>query len=316
MTTTILLIIAVILLAGLGFMIFLLMERVRELKDQQSNDKGLLMINQNMQGLNERLDKASESMNNRLDKAAQFMANVHKELGTVEERFKRFEEFNDLLHPKLRGLIGERIMNDMLDQVFPAGQFETQYRFKNGETVDAIIRTKAGLLPVDSKFPLENFQQIANAATESDRLQATKSFAKAVKKHVDDISDKYILPEEGTLNFAVMYIPSENIYYQMITDDNGATLEYAKQKNVLVTSPNGFFFMMRIVYMALEREKMQEQAMKIWELLKGVQQEAVRFRDDLDLLAKHLGNAKNAMDSVYKGYERLGGKLDQVKLLE
>jgi DNA recombination protein RmuC len=316
MFTNILLVLALVMIAGLGFMVFTMMERLRAMKDQQNNDKGALLINQNMQGFNERLDKTTESLNARLDKAAQFIASVHKELGTVGERFKRFEEFNELLHPKLRGLIGERIMADMIAQAFPAAQYELQYRFKNGETVDAIIKTKAGLLPVDSKFPLDNFQQIVNALTDADRATATKSFAKAVKKHIDDIAAKYILPEEGTVNFSVMYVPSENIYYQMVSDDEGSLLEYAKQKGILVTSPNGFFFMMRIIYMSLERERMQEQAMRIWEILKGVQQESGRFREDLDLLSKHLGNSKNAMDSVYKGYDRLSSKLDQIKLLE
>jgi DNA recombination protein RmuC len=316
MITTVLLFVALAMLVALGFMVFLLLERLRDFKDSQAGDKSLLLINQNMQGLGERLDKTTEAINTRLDKAAQFIASVQKEMGTVGERFKRFEEFNDLLHPKLRGLIGERIMSDMLSQTFPAAQFDEQYRFKNGEIVDAIIRTKAGILPVDSKFPLDNFQQIANAPTDADRAAATKSFAKAVKKHIDDIATKYILPEEGTVNFAVMYVPSENIYYQMVTDDEGALLEYAKKKGVLVTSPNGFFFMMRIVYMSLERERMQEQALKIWEILKGLQHENIRFRGDLDLVARHIGNAKSAMDTAYKGYDRLTAKMERVRLLE
>lgn len=316
MLTYILLAVTIAALVGVGFMVFTLMERVRELKDSAAGDKSFVLLNQNMQGLNERLDKTSESMNTRLDKAAQFMASVHKELGTVGERFKRFEEFNDLLHPKLRGILGERIMEDMLAAAFPKEQYDMQFRFKNGETVDAIIRTRAGILPVDAKFPLDNFQALANAMDDAARAAAAKTFGRDVKKQIDDIAKKYILPEEGTVNFAVMYVPSENVYYQMLSDEDADVMEYARKKNVLVTSPNGFFFMMRIVYMSLERERMQDQALKIWEILKGVQQETVRFRDDLDLVAKHLTNANGAMATAYKGYDRLAAKLEQVKLLE
>jgi DNA recombination protein RmuC len=316
MLTNILLGLLVVGLAGVGVLVFILIERVRALKEAAAGDKSFVLLNQNMQGLNDRLDKTTESMNGRLDKAAQFIASVHKELGTVGERFKRFEEFNDLLHPKLRGILGERIMEDMLAAAFPKEQYDMQYRFKNGETVDAIIRTRAGILPVDAKFPLDNFQALANAMDDAGRAAAAKTFGKDVKKQIDDIAKKYILPEEGTVNFAVMYVPSENVYYQMLSDEDANVMEYARQKNVLVTSPNGFFFMMRIVYMSLERERMQDQAMKIWEILKGVQQEMGRFREDLDLVGKHLGNASNAMATAYKGYDRLAAKLEQVKLLE
>ena len=276
----------------------------------------MVMLNQNIQGMHNRLDEATKVLNSRLSKAAEYMADVKREVGVVEERFKRFEEFNELLHPKLRGVIGEKILGEMLSQILPNHLYETQFRFKNGETVDAMMKTKAGILPVDSKFPLENFQQMSRAETSEGRVKAAKEFARAVRRHIDDISKKYILPEEGTVNFAIMYVPSENVYYQILTDDENDVLEYAKNKNVLLTSPNGFYFMIRVILMTLEREKMQEQALKIWEILKGVQHETVRFRDNIDLVAKHLTNAKSAMDTAYKGYDRLNSKLEQVKLLE
>jgi DNA recombination protein RmuC len=269
-----------------------------------------------MQGMHERLDKATEALNSRLSEAARYMADVKREVGVVEERFKRFEEFNDLLHPKLRGIIGERILIELLAQLLPANLYETQFRFKNGETVDAIIKTRAGILPVDSKFPLDNFQQMSKADTVEERGRATKEFAKAVKRHIDDISKKYILPEEGTVNFAIMYVPSENVFYQILMDEENAVMEHAVKKNILLTSPSGFYFMIRIILMTLERERMQEQALKIWEILKGVQQETIRFRENLDLVSRHLTNAKSAMDTAFKGYDRLASKLEQIQLIE
>ncbi len=316
MLDTFLLVVIIVVLAAIALALFLNSRRLREFREAQANDKGLLMLNQNLQGMSERLDKTTEVLGARLDKAAVVIGAVQKELGTVQERFKGFEEFNELLHPKMRGNIGEQILADMLSQVFSAEHYALQYKFKGGETVDAIVRTQAGIIPIDSKFPLENFKQLTRAANEADRAAAAKEFAKAVKKHIDDISRKYLLPEEGTVNFAVMYVPSENVYYHILTDEENDLLEYAKKKNVLMTSPHGFFSFLRVILMGLERNRLQEQAQKIWEILKGMQQETVRFNEDLNLLSRHLTNAKGAMDTVQSHFTRLSGKLDQVKLLE
>jgi DNA recombination protein RmuC len=266
--------------------------------------------------MNERIDKTTDGLNQRLDKAAQVILSVQKELGTVQERFKGFEEFNELLHPKLRGNIGEQILADMLAQVFSTEHYALQYKFRGGETVDAIIKTQAGIIPVDSKFPLENFKQLTRAQSEDERKAATREFVKAVKKHVDDIGKKYLVPEEGTVNFAVMYVPSENVYYHIITDEENALLDYAKSKGVLMISPHGFFNFLRVILMGMERNRLQEQAQKIWDILKGVQQESIRFNETLGVLSRHITNAKGAMDTVHAGYTKLSGKLDQVKLLE
>jgi DNA recombination protein RmuC len=266
--------------------------------------------------MNEKLDKTSETINERLTNAAKVISGVQKELGTVQERFKGFEEFNELLHPKMRGEIGEQILTDMLQQVFSAEHYGLQWKFKGGDTVDAIIRTKAGIIPIDSKFPLENFRSMSRATTDEEKKNASRDFTRDVKKHIDAISKKYILPDEGTVNFAVMYVPSENVYYQIITDDENGLMEYSKAKGVLLTSPHGFFNFLRVIMMGLERGKLQEQAQKIWDILKGVQQESVKFGETLGVVSRHITNAKSAMDNTQAGYEKLNGKLEQVKLLE
>jgi len=316
MLNTILLVIVVAALFGLLLVILSLMRQIRELKDAQGNDKSLLLINQNLQGMSERLDTTTSKIAERLDKAAQVVGAVQKELGTVQERFKGFEEFNELLHPKMRGNIGEQILADMLAQVFSPDHYELQFKFRDGQTVDALVRTKAGVISIDSKSPLENFKQLTRATSDEERKTAGREFAKAVRKHVDDISKKYILPDEGTVNFAVMYVPSENVYYHILTDDENDLLGHAKAKNVLITSPHGFFNFLRVILMGMERGKLQEQAQKIWDILKGVQQESLRFNEGLGVLSRHITNAKGAMDNVHAGYAKLSGKLEQVKLLE
>ena len=316
MSNTIILVVIVAAFAGIAYVLSTLSRRLQELKDSHTNDKGMVMLNQNVSSMNEKLDKATDKLNERLDRAAVVIGAVQKELGTVQERFKGFEEFNELLHPKMRGNIGEQILADMLAQAFPAEQYLLQHKFKGGETVDAAIKTRAGIIPVDSKFPLENFKQLTRAKTDEERRVATRDFVKAVKKHVDDIGKKYILPEENTVDFAVMYVPSENVFYQILTDDDNALLEYAKGRGVLITSPHAFFSLLRVILMGLDREKLQEKAQQIGDILKGVQQESMRFGETLGVLSRHVTNAKNAMDTVHSGYDKLHGKLDQVKLLE
>jgi DNA recombination protein RmuC len=286
------------------------------LREANTNDKGMVMLNQNVQGMSERLDKATESLNVRLDRAAQVILGVQKELGTVQDRFKSFEEFSELLHPKLRGNIGEQILADMLSQMFSDEHYLLQHKFREGQTVDAAIKTKGGLIPVDSKFPLENFQQMVRATNDDERLVGKRDFSKSVKKHIDDISKKYLLPEEGTVNFAVMYIPSENVYYHILTEDELGLMEYARQKNVLLTSPHSFFNFLRVILMGLERNRLEEQAQKIWDILKGVQQESLRFGENLSVVSRHITNAKSAMDTTQAGFAKLSGKIEQVKLLE
>ncbi|MBU0625455.1 DNA recombination protein RmuC [Patescibacteria group bacterium] len=313
---TILLIVTIVIGMVAILLMLKLVASLKNLKENTANDRGLIMLNQNMLGMNERLDKATDSLNLRLDKAAQVIMSVHKELGTVQERFKGFEEFSELLHPKLRGNIGEQILADMLAQVFSPNHYELQYKFRDGCTVDALIKMKSGLVPIDSKFPLENFKQLVRAETEDLRKNALREFNKAVRRHIDDISKKYILPDEGTVNFAVMYVPSENVYYHILTDDESNLLDYAKTKNVLMTSPHGFFNFLRVILMGMERTKLQEQAQKIWDILKGTQSESQKFGEALGVLSRHVTNAKGAMDSVHSGYAKLTGKLDQVQLLE
>ncbi len=313
---TILLFAIIIIVAAVGYLVFRLTDKFKQLENSKNNDQGFILLNQNIQGMSKRLDNTTESINTRLDKAASVIMSVQRELGTVQERFKGFEEFNELLHPKLRGNIGEQILTDMLAQVFSPAHYELQYKFRDGKTVDALIKTKSGSVPIDSKFPLDNFKQLTRAETDEKRKIALREFNKAVKYHINDISKKYILPDEGTVNFAIMYVPSENIYYHILTDTDSSLLEYAKTKNVLMTSPHGFFSFLRVILMGMERTKLQEQAQKIWDILKGVQQESGKFGETLGVVSRHITNAKNAMDNAHSGYAKLTGKLDQVQLLD
>ena len=173
------------------------------------------------------LQSNTKQLNERLDTAARVIGDLKKNLGEMSEVGRGIKSLQEFLQsPKLRGNIGEQVLTDMIGQTFPKNSFHLQYSFKSGVKVDAVLKTDAGLLCIDSKFPMENFSLMHKGETETIRNSAKRDFIADVKKHVSDISRKYILPEEGTMDFALMYIPSEAVYYEMATMND--LMEYAR----------------------------------------------------------------------------------------
>jgi DNA recombination protein RmuC len=211
--------------------------------------------------------------------------------------------------------LGEEILYDALKQCIPQEQYETQYKFKDGNTVDALIKTSAGLIPIDSKFPMDNYAQMLKASTEQESVAAKREFVNAVRKHLRDIAQKYILPQEGTVNFALMYVPSEGVYYEIISQYEELT-QYARELHVTPISPNSLYQYLYIIMMSLERSKLEKEAGRVWELLKGIQQETGKFGEKISVLSRHLTNAKSAMDGVVVEYDELNAQVQGVKLLE
>ncbi len=312
--TYILIALALIIIVALYFVY----QKISELRDMQlksSDSKSFDMLNQNMQGLQGRLDKTTESLNQRLDKAAQVIGAVNKELGSMSEIGRSIKDFQNMLNsPKLRGNLGEQILYDTLSQTLPSSHYETQYKFKEGKTVDAVIRTTNGIISVDAKFPMENFLQMTKADNDADRQRCLKDFVRQVKKHIDDVQNKYILPSEGTLEYAVMYVPSEKVFYEIVMESE-ELLQYAHDRNILLVSPNTFLYYLRTVMIGLERAKIEEETQHIIELLNTIQKENVKFGEGLSLVSRHMTNAKSALDNTNNLYDRFSNKIDQVKLL-
>lgn len=284
--------------------------------EKSKNDQGLLMLNQNLQGMQERIDKTTESINSRLDKAAQVVAGVGKELGMVQEMGRSMKDLQDFLRsPKLRGNIGEQVLKDLLEQCFSRGHFEMQYQFKTGERVDAIIKTDKGIIPIDSKFPMENFQKAMQAESEEEKNKFFHEFAKDIRKHIDSISKKYILPAEGTVDFAVMYVPSEAVYYEIVRHSEDIN-NYAYQKKVFPVSPNSFYYFLKVIMIGLEGKKVEEAAKQILQALNSIKQDNDKFAKNLSTLTSHITHAKASIDTVNNEYAKLSNKIDNVKLLK
>lgn len=263
------------------------------------------------QSVDAKISENTKVLGERLDNAAKVIGAVSGELGKMSEIRGSMESLTHFLkHGKRRGNLGEEGLKEMLSDSLPNEKWKLQYAFQSGETVDAVIETKNGLIPVDSKFPLENFEKMQQAEAEKDAEAARKEFAKDMKKHIDAIAKKYIRPEENTVDFAVLYLPAESIYNE--ASENNEISKYARSKNVQLVSPNSFFYFLRVVLVAYQSERFEENAKKVLGLIAGVKTEATKFGEALSLTAKHLNNAKKNMDETVSGYTKLEMKIERV----
>jgi DNA recombination protein RmuC len=294
---------------------FLINKRLKQLAEQP-NSQAFTMLNQNLHGMQDRLDRVNDTLSTRLDNAARVIAEVSKNLGQMQEIGHSMKDLQDFLKsPKLRGNLGEHILRDLLSQNFPQALFQMQYKFNTGEIVDAILKTDNGFIGIDSKFPLENFSHMMQASSEADEQNFSKLFFRDVKKHISAIAKKYILPEEGTVNFAIMYVPSETVYYEIIRHESDINT-FANDNKVVLVSPNSFYYFLRVIMMGMEGKKIEEQAQTILTTIQGIAKDANKFGDSLGILNTHITNAKGALDRVNTDYSRLSGKIEQVKLLK
>jgi DNA recombination protein RmuC len=288
---------------------------------QQQLGQMLGHVNERLKENSEVLQKAQQSLGERLDNAARVVGYVQKSLGGLEEANRKIYEVGKdiaslqeiLRAPKLRGGLGEFFLEDLLGQVLPPHHFTTQHGFKSGEKVDAVIKLGHSLVPVDAKFPLENFKRMLAAATDDEKGRAKRQFEADVKKHVDVIATKYILPDEGTYDFALMYIPAENVYYETIIKDDSpgerSLSQYALGKRVIPVSPNSFYAYLQAIVIGLKGMKIEDHAKEVLQYLTRLQGDFARFREDFSLLGKHLSHVQSSYQNSEKRLEQFGQKL-------
>jgi DNA recombination protein RmuC len=261
------------------------------------------------------LQENSRQLNARLDKAAAVMRDVGVEVGQMSEIGRSMKELQDFLKsPKLRGNIGEHVLKDLITQIFPKNSFHLQYTFRSGEKVDAAIQTDGGILPIDAKFPMENFQKMQKAKTEEDIQMYKKDLGRDIKKHIDAIAKKYILPDEGTMDFALMYVPSESVFYELVNTDD--LVEYARKQRIYVVSPSTLYAHLQTILLSFEGKKIETQSKEVFRLLRALQLDYEKVNESLDVLGKHIGNASNQFSNVQKGIHTLGKKLSSAKHLK
>ncbi|MEK9200721.1 MAG: DNA recombination protein RmuC [Patescibacteria group bacterium] len=237
------------------------------------------------------------SVQSSLDSSTRLMADVQRSLGEMSEVGRGIKSLQDFLaSPKLRGGLGEEILSQMIGESFPKNAFHLQYSFKSGVKVDAVLKTDAGLLCIDSKFPTQEF------------------VVSDIKKHISDIARKYILPEEGTMDFALMYIPSESIYYEVVSSRE--LTKFSRDLRVYPVSPNTLYAHLQVLLQSLQGKELEAKSRQILQTLRAAQKDYDHLTENMGVLNRHLTNAFNQMSNVSNSANTLGQKLTHTHMLE
>ena len=228
---------------------------------------------------------------------------------------KNISSLQDLLRPpQIRGSLGELTLGNILAQLLPKEYYREQHRFKNGVIVDAAVSIGEKWVPIDSKFPLDDFQRYHECQEESAKKTLLRKFERNVKDKVDEIAAKYILSDEGTYDFALMYIPSENVYYQTIIKDDmqindKSIAEYAIQKRVVVVSPNSIYAYLHVICFGLRGMQVEKNVRKIMDNFDRLNREFDKFATEFDKLGTHLTHASDTFSRADKQLEKFSSRL-------
>lgn len=314
--------IILILLVILIVMIFVLLKK----KDVTKDDQSFLMIqnqiNEMSKTLDSKLNSSNQMIHSKMTESLDIVKNVTESLTKLDETNKQVMGFagqlqsleNILKNPKQRGILGEYYLETVLKNVLPPDAYQMQYKFNNGEIVDAVVFTKEGIIPIDSKFSLENYNKILDARENGEKEILEKQFKQDLKNRIDETS-KYIRPKEKTMEFAFMFIPSEAIYYDLLVNKVGAVkvntrdlIEYAfREKKVIIVSPTTFLAYLQTVMQGLRALKIEESVKDILKHVSNLQNHIISYEEYLKKLGNNLGTTVNMYNSAYKEF----GKIDK-----
>ena len=288
---------------------------------QSSLEANLRLVSDTLSTVSAQMQSATGQMNARMDNASRAVGEVSRGLGELSKATERiFDVGRDisslqeiLRSPKLRGGLGELLLGDLLCQCLPSTHYTLQHPFADGTRVDAVIRLKGGLVPIDAKFPLENFRKMLGADG-AEKKAARRRFIGDCRRHIDAIADLYIKPSEGTLSFALMYIPAENVYYETIIKDEELGDEkllssYAFSKRVIPVSPNSFYAYMQTILLGLRGMEVSDRAVAIISHLDTLRGDFERLSSDISTLGRHINNSRSKFEDVEKSAGRFGDRL-------
>jgi DNA recombination protein RmuC len=276
------------------------------------------------QRLKEQDDALSRMVGEKVAGSLAVFGDVRERLGELTKRTKDIEEVGKsissiqeaLRAPKFRGEFGELGLEVLLSNCLPRGSYALQHHFRNGEIVDAVVKVGVNLVPIDSKFPfpLTDFERMVSTQSQDERSQLRRQFRRTIKKHIEDVS-KYILPDEGTFNFALLYIPAENLYYEIIAPSSQPSEEsdiysYCLQKRVFPVSPNSFYAYLQVIVLGLKGLQVEKFAQEILGQLERIQLDLKDFQGDYELLGRHLANAARKHAEAGTKLTTLSGKLE------
>jgi len=308
-------------IAGLGALIFFLWQRKRG-----NSGNEILMIQNQLQDLRTTIDKklgdSAQMFQRQYSESVKVIQDITERLTRLDETNKQVIGFADQLqnlqdilkNPKHRGILGEYYLETVLKNVLPPQHYRLQYEFSNGEIVDAVIVLKDKIIPIDSKFSLENYNRLLQERSEPLRSMLEKEFKEDLKHRIDETA-KYIRPQECTMDFAFMFIPAEGIYYDLLINQVGALktstrdlIEYAhRDKHVIIVSPTSFFAYLQTVLQGLKALQIEESAKEIRKRVEMLSRHLLSYEDYMKKLGSHLGTAVNTYNTAYKEL----GKVDK-----
>jgi len=276
----------------------------RELLDQRLGGiEG--QLEHRLSGIEEKVDRRLDGIDGRLLKSQESTGKTATEIverlgkldGTAAQMLQQANNLSRLEQalrpPKARGGFGEILLGKLLADTLPADAYQLQFTFRSGDRVDAVIRTGTNkLLPVDSKFPLDNFERLVNTEDEAERALHERAFARDVKGHIQAVTTKYIRPAEGTFDFAFMYLPSESVYYELVNGRTGELYAYALEKRVFPVSPSTFHAFMLVIVMGLRGMQIERHAHEVMGYCAQLAKDFARFRDDFETIGTHIGHAQ------------------------
>jgi DNA recombination protein RmuC len=257
---------------------------------------------------------AQTKMADELKSTRDQISQIQRQLGEVQEAGKQMSQTAQTLEgilggAKSRGSLGEVTLEGLLNDSLASAQYVMQYRFSSGETADAVIKLRdKKLMAIDSKFPLDAYRRISAEGDE-----ARRAFATAVKGHADVISKKYIVPDEGTLDVALMFVPSESVYYELLqtSDNRGQPLDaYCREQHVIAVSPNTLYAHLHVIALGLRGMQMEENAKQLLASLSGIEKQLEKFADKFATLGTHLKNAQQSYSESDKLFERAQNTLE------
>ena len=310
-----------VLLAFLTGIIFYSLRKSRIDERQSDNIKDLerrltdLMTAQ-LKEIRDVQDGTSRAMNDQIRSFTKEATQIREDLKQVQDRVKDVSTFQEIFKaPKLRGQWGEASLEHILSQHFPQDLYKIQHLFSTGEQVDAVLKLPNGrILPIDSKFPSENFvKMVESSGPERDAFQ--KKFISDLRGHIDKIAEKYIIPSESTVEFALMYIPAEAIYYEIVNNIGREfdLASYAWSKRVIMTSPNTIYLTLRTIEHWFKDTQISRQTQDILKRLDRIQQDAGKLMNDFRKLGSHLRNAMSSYDTSEKRLNMFSDKVERLK---
>ncbi len=297
----------IVLLLGLSLLIFFVLFSLNKINET---------LNSKINIVQGEFTKHLVSSEGAVSAVTKNLTELKEATNNILEVGKNIQSLQDILKPpKLRGELGELLLENIIKQILPQPSYQFSYRFQTGSVVDLVVKLKdSKLLCIDSKFPMDSIKgYISNGSKNSDELPS--QFIRDVKKHIDAISSKYILPNEDTLDIALMYIPAENIYYEIILKDE-KIMQYAREKHVIPVSPIGLYSYLSIILTGLKGLEVEKNAKEILNKIGTIQVNLESFLSEFNTLGAHLNNAKSKYDSSREIAVLLSEKLKKIGVSE